>query len=87
MLPDVQLPVQIELKKEDETKRFQLNKLDLVGNNRITDINDFVQGKNNIRPREAIRIIEILFKQRGRNDFINVRNQFYHRNQKMEDLG
>jgi eukaryotic translation initiation factor 2C len=86
MLPDVKLPIQIQLKKDDETKRFQLNKLDLVGQNRITDIQDFIQKKSNLRPREAIRIIEILFKQRARNDLISVRNQFYDRRQKLEDL-
>jgi hypothetical protein len=87
MLPDVKLPVQIQLKKDDETKRFQLNKLDLVGQTRITDIHDFIQKKTNLRPSEAVRIIEILFKQRARNDRICIRNQFYDRRQQTEDLG
>ncbi|CAF3078686.1 unnamed protein product, partial [Rotaria sp. Silwood2] len=38
------------------------------------------------RPRETVRIIETLFKQRARNDLVCVRNQFYNRNQILDDL-
>jgi hypothetical protein len=85
-LPDLELPIQIKLGKGDEMKLFQLNKLDLVRQDKIQNIHDFIQKKTNIRPREAIRIIETLFKQRARNDLICVRNQFYDRRQKLDDL-
>lgn len=87
MLPEVELPLQIQLKVEEEMKRFQLNKLNLVGQSRITDIHDFIANRTNLRPREATRIVEILFNQRARNDLISVRNQFYDRRQPLEDLG
>ena len=87
MLPEVQLPLQIQLKVEEEMKRFQLNKLNLVGQSRIADIHDFIANKTNLRPREATRIVEILFNQRARNDLISVRNQFYDRRQQLDDLG
>jgi hypothetical protein len=82
----LELPIQIKLGKGDEMKLFQLNKLDLVRQDKIQNIHDFIQKKTNIRPREAIRIIETLFKQRARNDLICVRNQFYDRRQKLDDL-
>ncbi len=85
-MPDLELPIQIKLGKGDEMKLFQLNKLDLVRQDKIQNIHDFIQKKTNIRPREAIRIIETLFKQRARNDLICVRNQFYDRRQKLDDL-
>jgi hypothetical protein len=85
-LPDLELPIQIKLGKGDEMKLFQLNKLDLVRQDKIQNIHDFIQKKTNIRPRESIRIIETLFKQRARNDLICVRNQFYDRRQKLDDL-
>ncbi len=85
-MPDLELPIQIKLGKGDEMKLFQLNKLDLVRQDKIQNIHDFIQKKTNIRPRESIRIIETLFKQRARNDLICVRNQFYDRRQKLDDL-
>lgn len=87
ILPELTLPIQIRLKKDDEVRLFQLNKLDLVRQDRIQNIHDFIQNKINIRPREAIRIIETLFKQRARNELIGIRNQFYDRHQKLDDLG
>lgn len=87
MLPEVQLPLQIEMKVEEEMKRFQLNKLNLVEQSRIGAIYDFIANRTNLRPREATRIVEILFNQRARNDLINVRNQFYDRRQQLDDLG
>jgi len=85
-LPDLELPIQIKLGKGDEMKLFQLNKLNLVRQDRTQSIHDFIENKANIRPHEVIRIIEILFKQRARNDLICVRNQFYDRRQQLEDL-
>ena len=86
LLPDVELPLQIPLKVEDESKLFQMNKLNLVGQSRITDIHDFIRKRTNLRPREAIRIVEILFQQRARNDLISIRNQFYDGRQQLHDL-
>jgi len=87
ILPELVLPIQIKLKKDDEIKTFQLNKLDLVRQDRTQSIHDFIQNKVNIRPREPVRIIETLFKQRARNDLICIRNQFYDRRRQLDDLG
>ncbi len=86
MLPDIVLPLLIKLGKDDEMKTFQLNRLDLVRQDRIQHIQDFIQKRTNIRPSETVRIIETLFKQSARNDLINVRNQFYDRHRQLDDL-
>jgi hypothetical protein len=86
MVPDIKLPIQIRLGKGDEMKNFQLNKLDLVRQDRIQSIYDFIQNKVTIRPHETVRIIETLFKQRARNDLICVKHQFYDKRQQLEDL-
>ncbi|CAF4872522.1 unnamed protein product [Rotaria sp. Silwood1] len=87
ILPDLKLPIQIEIGKDDEKKTFQLKKLVLVRQDKIQNIHDFIEKKINMRPREAVRIIEILFKQRARNDLIAIRNQFYDRRRQLDDLG
>ncbi|CAF2681440.1 unnamed protein product [Rotaria sp. Silwood2] len=87
MLPDLTLPIQIVLEKDNERKVFQLKKLVLVRQDRIQNIFNFIEKKVNIRPRETVRIIETLFKQRARNELIAIRNQFYDRRRQLEDLG
>ncbi|CAF1024442.1 unnamed protein product [Rotaria sp. Silwood1] len=86
LLTDFTEPIQIKLKRGDETKTFQLNILNLVRQEKISNIFDFIQKKTILRPRETVRIIETLFKQRARNDLVCVRNQFYNRNQILDDL-
>lgn len=86
LLPDLTQPIQITMKKGDETKIYRLKILDLVRQEKIQDLFDFIAKKTLTRPREAIRIIEILFKQRARNELVTVRNQFYNRNQILDDL-
>jgi len=87
MLPDLTLPMQIKLGKGDEMKVFQLDKLNLVRQDRTQAIYDFIQKKTTIRPQETVRIIETLFKQRARKDLICIRNQFYDRRRQLDDLG
>ncbi|CAM4809194.1 unnamed protein product [Rotaria magnacalcarata] len=86
LLPDLGKPIEIKMKKGDEVKTFQLNIKNLVRQDKIKNIFDFIQKKITIRPRETIRIIETLFKQRARNDLVCVRNQFYNRSQILDDL-
>ncbi|UJR20428.1 hypothetical protein I4U23_023559 [Adineta vaga] len=87
MLPEIKLPIQVKLGKGDDMKVFQLTKCDLVGQNRIQNIHDYIRQKTTHRPQETIRIIETLFKQRARNDLIAIRNQFYDRRRQLEDMG
>ncbi|CAF3537757.1 unnamed protein product [Rotaria sp. Silwood1] len=77
---------EIDLRKGTEMKIFQWKKLALVRQDRIENIYDFIKKKINIRPREIVRIIETLFKQRSRNELISIRNQFYDRHRQLEDL-
>lgn len=86
VLPELNLPIRIQLEKDDETKIFQLNKLAMVDQTQMSTIYDFIKGEKLMRPSEASRIIEVLLKQRARNDLINIRNQFYDRRQIPEDL-
>jgi uncharacterized protein YfkK (UPF0435 family) len=87
LLTDFTKPLQITFKINNEDKTFQLHILNLVRQEKIRDIYDFIEKKTSVRPRESIRIIETLFKQRARNDLIAIRNQFYDRKQKLDDLG
>ncbi|CAF2744993.1 unnamed protein product [Rotaria sp. Silwood2] len=87
LLTDFTKPLQITFKMNNEDKTFQLHIIDLVRQEKIRDIYDFIEKKTSIRPRECIRIIETLFKQGARNDLIAIRNQFYDRKQKLDDLG
>ncbi|CAF3366395.1 unnamed protein product [Rotaria socialis] len=87
LLTDFTKPLQITFKMNNEDKTFQFHVLNLVRQEKIRDIFDFIEKKTSVRPRDAIRIIETLFKQRARNDLIAIRNQFYDRRQKLDDLG
>jgi uncharacterized protein YfkK (UPF0435 family) len=87
LLTDFTKPLQITFKLNNEDKTFQFQILNLVRQEKIRDIYDFIEKKTSIRPRDSIRIIETLFKQRARNDLIAIRNQFYDRKQKLDDLG
>ena len=86
LLPDITKPIQIRLKRNDVVKTFQFKILNLVRQEKLSNIQDFVQKKLRTRPRESVRIIETLMKQTARNDLVTVRNQFYDRNQVLEDL-
>jgi hypothetical protein len=87
MLPELTLPIQVKLGNGADAKTFQLTKLDLVRQDKIQSIGDFIRQKTTVRPRETIRIVETLFKQRARNDLLCIRNQFYDRRRQLEDLG
>ncbi|CAF0973268.1 unnamed protein product [Adineta steineri] len=87
LLTDFTKPLQITFNLNNEEKTFQFQVLNLVRQEKIRDIFDFIEKKTAIRPRDSIRIIETLFKQRARNDLIAIRNQFYDRKQKLDDLG
>jgi hypothetical protein len=79
-------PIVVKLERSDETNTYLLKILNLVRQEKIQKIFDFIQKKTAIRPRETVRIIEILFKQQARNELVSVRNQFYDRNQVLDDL-
>ena len=75
------------LKIENEEKTFQFRVLELVRQEQLRNVSDFIQGRNTIRPRESIRSMEILLKQNVHNKFLAIKNKFYHRQQKLIDLG
>ncbi|CAF1174819.1 unnamed protein product [Rotaria sordida] len=87
LLTDFTKPLQITFNINNEDKTFQLHIINLVRQEQIRNIYDFIEKKTSIRPRESIRIIETLFKQGARNDLIAIKNQFYDRKQKLDDLG
>lgn len=87
LLTDFTKPLQITFQINNEEKTFQFHVLNLVRQEKIRDIFDFIEKKTSVRPRDSIRIIETLFKQRARNELIAIRNQFYDRRQKLDDLG
>ena len=87
LLTDFTKPMQITFTMNNEEKTFQLHVLNLVRQEKIRDIYDFIEKKIAVRPRECIHVVETLFKQRARNDLVAIRNQFYDRRQKLDDLG
>jgi len=87
LLTDFTQPLRVTLKIENETKMFEFKVLNLVRQEKIQNIFDFINGKTGIRPRDPIRVIETLFKQNIRNEFVCIRNKFFSRQQKLIDLG
>ncbi len=87
LLTDFTKPLRVTLKIANEDKTFEFKVLNLVRQEKIRDIFDFINGKTGIRPRDPIRVIETLFKQNIRNDFVCIRNKFYSRKQKLIELG
>jgi hypothetical protein len=86
LLPELTEPVLVRLGNGDEMKTFQLTILNLVRQEKIQKIFDFIQKKMITRPYEVVRSVEILFKQQARDGLVCVRNQFYDRNQILDDL-
>jgi hypothetical protein len=86
LLTDFTKPLCVTLKTDDEEKTFEFKVLNLVRQEKIRDIFDFINGKTGIRPRDPIRIIETLFKQSIQNDLICIKNKFYSRRQQLVDL-
>jgi hypothetical protein len=87
LLTDFTKPLRVTLKLDNENKTFEFQVLNLVRQEKIGDIFDFINGRTGIRPRDPIRVIETLFKQNIRNELICIRNKFYSRQQKLIDLG
>ena len=87
LLPDITEPIRVQIERDNQMKTFQLNIKNLVRQEKMENILKFVKKELRTRPREAIRIIETLFKQRARNELISVKNQFYSRKQTLDDLG
>ena len=75
------------MKLDNEDKTFEFKVLNLVRQEKIRDIFDFINGKTGIRPRDPIRVIETLFKQTIRNDLVCIQNKFFSRRQQVVDLG
>ncbi|CAF1254023.1 unnamed protein product [Rotaria sordida] len=87
LLTDFTRPRRVKLTINNQEKTFEFKVLNLVRQEKIGNIFDFIHGKTTIRPRDPIRIIETLFKQSVHNQYICIRNKYYDRRQKMLDLG
>ncbi|CAF3771180.1 unnamed protein product [Rotaria sp. Silwood1] len=87
LLTDFTKPIRIQIKINNENKIFEFKVLNLVRQEKIRDIFDFINGRTEIKPRDPIRVIETLFKQSIRNDLVCIRNNFYSRHQQLIDLG
>lgn len=87
LLTDMTKPLRVTLMIENEEKTFRFQVLNLVRQEKIENISEFIHQRNTTRPRESIRIMEILLKQNIRNEFLSIKNKFYHRKQRLIDLG
>ncbi|CAF3426630.1 unnamed protein product, partial [Rotaria sp. Silwood2] len=70
----------------DKMKKFEFIVRRFVRQENLQNLRKFINGETSIRPHDAIRIVETLFKQQARNDFICIRNQFYDGRQQLDDL-
>ena len=86
LLPDITEPIRVQIERDNQMRTFQLNIINLVRQEKMENILKFIKRELRIRPREAVRVIETLFKQRARNELICVKNQFYSRKQTLDDL-
>ncbi|CAF1119264.1 unnamed protein product [Rotaria sordida] len=87
LLTDFTKPIRVTLNINNEKKTFEFEVLNLVRQEKIRDIFfDFINGQTGIRLRDPIRVIETLFKQKIRNDFVCIKNKFYSRRQQLIDL-
>jgi len=78
------------LLKDTKTTReqhFRFQILNLVKTYDIQSLWDFIENRLVIRPRDPIRVLETLLKQRTRTSMVCVKNQFYDRQQTLDDLG
>ena len=87
LLTDFKEARRVTLKIEGEEKTFQFKVLNLVRQEKLGNILDFIAGRPNQNPRDAVRIIETLFKQTNRNEFLSIRYRYFPRDQKLIDLG
>ena len=78
---------QIKHKKTDQTNRFRFLLINLVKTHQIRIINEFIHGQILSKPNDCVRILEILLKQKQNTEMINIKNQFYPIDQRLEDLG
>ncbi|CAF3231399.1 unnamed protein product [Rotaria sp. Silwood2] len=87
LLTDFTTARRVKLTIHNEEKIFEFKVLNLVRQEKIGNIFDFIREKTAIRPRDPIRIIETLFKQSVHNEYVCIRNKYYDRCQKLTDLG
>ena len=78
---------QITQKKTGRKNRFRFLLINLVKTYQLKDIEEFIQKKSPRRPQDSMRILEILLKQIQQTEMIVIKNQFYHKNQRLDDLG
>ncbi|CAF4470917.1 unnamed protein product, partial [Rotaria sp. Silwood2] len=86
LLPDITEPIRVQMERDTQRRTFQLTIKNLVRQEKMENILKFVKKELRTRPREAVRVIETLFKQRARNELVCVKNQFYNRKQTLDDL-
>lgn len=86
LLPDITEPIGVQIERDGQMRAFQLNIKNLVRQEQMENILKFIKKDLRTRPREAVRVIETLFKQRARNELVCVKNQYYSRNQTLDDL-
>jgi hypothetical protein len=87
LLTDFDQPIQETFMMNMTEKTFQFKVLNLVRQEDTRNIQKFIERGTSIHPRECLHIVETLFKQKARNDLVNIRNQYYDRNQTLADLG
>ncbi|CAF3399451.1 unnamed protein product [Rotaria sp. Silwood2] len=70
LLTDFTKPRRVKLTVNNEEKTFEFKVRNLVRQENIGNIFDFINGKTTIRPRDPIRIIETLFKQSVHDQYV-----------------
>lgn len=87
LLTGYEQPFQVTFVSNNEEKTFQLKINNLVRQENLSSIRNYISNRTLIRPHDSVRVLETLFKQRARNELIAIRNQYYNRSQVLDDLG
>lgn len=78
---------QLKHKKTEQVNRFRFLIVNLVRTYSMKTIFEYVRQETPIRPVDSVRVVETLLKQKQQSEMVQVRNQFYPKNQRLEDLG
>jgi len=78
---------EITHRKTGRKNRFRFLLINLVKTYDLKVLFDFIQRRITHRPHDAVRILETLLKQTQRAEMVVIKNQFYYKNQRLDDLG
>lgn len=86
-LPDLKTASVTITNNNGKTAKFEFQLLDLVRQVKVQNIDDFINGRTLMPPRESIQMVNSFLKQDLRSDYVCAGNKFYRRTQQLKDIG